>query len=64
MAKIEVSVFSRERLDRRIPDVLALTRRVAALEMRRNEAGATVDWRFTSADARVNVDQHNHSISA
>ncbi len=55
MAEIELSVFSRERLDRRIPDTLALTRQVGAFEMHRNEAGATISGRF-SGDARLKLD--------
>ena len=41
MAEIELSVFSRQCLNRRIPDRATLTRELAALVRRRNEAHAT-----------------------
>jgi len=52
MAEIELSVFSRQCLDRRIPDELTLRREILALEVERNAAHARVDWQFTSQDAR------------
>jgi hypothetical protein len=55
MAEIELSVLSRQCLDRRIPDQDALCREVAAWETRRNTAKATIEWRFTTADARVKL---------
>lgn len=51
--EIEFSVLSRECLGgRRIPDEETLEREVGAWERERNERGATVNWRFTSEDAR------------
>jgi len=51
--EIESSVLSRECLGgRRIPDEETLGREVGAWERERNERGATVNWRFTSEDAR------------
>lgn len=64
MAEIELSVFSRQCLSRRIPDHVILMRQVAALERCRNEAHATIDWRFTSRDARVKLHHLYPSISA
>src|SRR3712207_3825034 len=55
MAESELSVLSRQCLDRRIPDQAALRRETAAWEERRNTAKATIDWRFTTADARVKL---------
>ena len=52
MAEIELSVFSRQCLDRRIGDEASLRREVAALERERNEAAAIIDWRFSTQDAR------------
>ena len=52
MAEIEFSVFSRQCLDRRIPDEQTLKRETAALEVERNKAQASVNWQFTSQDAR------------
>jgi transposase len=51
--EIEFSVLSRECLGgRRIPDEETLGHEVGAWERERNERGATVNWRFTSEDAR------------
>ena len=55
MAEIELSVLSRQCLDRRIPDQETLIAEVAAWEAARNESGATVHWRFTTADARIKL---------
>jgi hypothetical protein len=38
-----------------VPSLDALQRRVAALETERNAAHATIDWRFTTGDARVRL---------
>ena len=55
MAEIELSVLTRQCLDRRIPDEETLKREIAASEKRRNETKATINWRFTSQDARVKL---------
>jgi transposase len=55
MAEIELSVLSRQCLDRRIPDQEALKQEIAAWEERRNTAKATIDWQFTTADARIKL---------
>ena len=52
MAEIELSVFSRGCLNRRIGDEAELRREVAALERERNAAKSAIDWRFTTQDAR------------
>ena len=52
MAEIELSVFSRQCLNRRVGDEALLRREVAALERERNEAAAIIDWRFSTQDAR------------
>ena len=52
MAEIELSVFSRRCLSRRIGDEPTLRREVAALERERNEAKSVIDWRFSTQDAR------------
>ena len=48
MAEIELSVFSRQCLNRRVGDEALLRREVAALERERNEACAVIDWRFST----------------
>jgi len=55
MAEIELSVLSRQCLDRRIPNQPTLIAEVAAWETRRNASGATIHWRFTTADARIKL---------
>jgi len=52
MVEIELSVLSRQCLERRIPDAERLAREIGAWEQKRNEEGATVQWRFTASDAR------------
>ena len=55
MAEIELSVLSRQCLKRRIPNQPTLIQETAAWEARRNAAEATVDWRFTTVDARIKL---------
>lgn len=53
--EIEISVLSRQCLDRRIPDQETLTREIALWEEQRNAQKTTIDWRFSAADARVKL---------
>src|SRR5947199_9834567 len=55
MAEIELSVLARQCLDDRFPDQDALASAVAAWEATRNTAGSKIDWRFTTADARIKL---------
>jgi hypothetical protein len=55
MAEIELSVFARQCLNRRIPDQDTLRHEVAALEVERNRSLSAVNWRFTTADARIKL---------
>ena len=55
MAEIELSVLSRQCLDRRIPDRATLDPEVEAWQQRRNASGGKVTWRFTAADARIKL---------
>ena len=52
MAEIEFSVLTRACLQGRNPDELALQRATNAYEAERNAAGATINWRFSTQDAR------------
>jgi hypothetical protein len=52
MAEIELSILSRQCLDRRIPDDAMLRREIIAYEDTRNAAKAAITWRFTTTDAR------------
>jgi hypothetical protein len=55
VAEIELSVLTRQCLDRRIGAAEELRREVAAWEAERNERGVEVRWRFTTADARIKL---------
>ena len=55
MAEIELSILSRQCLNRRIPDQETLKAEVAAWETTRNQVQAKMDWRFTIEDARVKL---------
>lgn len=52
MVEIEFSILARQCLDRRLPDMEGVRREVEAWAEARNEVQATVNWRFTTADAR------------
>ncbi len=55
MAEIEIGIFERGCLQRRVPSLDALQRQVMALETERNAAYASIDWRFTTGDARIRL---------
>jgi len=55
MAELEISVFSRQCWDRRIPDSDTLQRETLALENERNAAHATIHWHFPCQQARVRM---------
>jgi hypothetical protein len=55
MAETELSILSRQCLDRRIPDLFKLTTVVGTWEFNRNVAECAVDWQFTTADARIKL---------
>ncbi len=57
MAEIELSVFKRQCLTRRIPDIETLRREVAAWQKHRNEEIKPVDWQLTAEDARTYLKQ-------
>lgn len=62
MAEIELSVLSRQCLDQRIPNQTILTQETMAWEADRNGNGATVNWRFTTEDARIKLKRLYPSI--
>jgi hypothetical protein len=64
MAEIELSVLSRQCLERRIADKETLEKETAAWERERNAKGTTVNWRFTTADARIKLKRLYPSIEA
>ncbi len=62
MAEIELSVKARQCLERRIPDQETLKQEVAAWEEQRNQEAKSIDWRFTTADARIKLKRLYPSI--
>jgi hypothetical protein len=54
MAEIEFSVFHRK-LGSRVPDADTLIGKVGAIEQSRNSSTSTVDWQFTTPDARIKL---------
>jgi transposase len=55
MAEIELSVLSRQCLERRVPDFETLQAEVEAWQEQRNATGGKVDWRFSTEDARIKL---------
>ena len=55
MAEIELSVLSRQCLNRRIPDLSTLTEEVSLWCEERNRKETWIDWRFTTEDARIKL---------
>jgi len=55
IAEIELSVFTRQCLDRRIPDVSALRSETMHWYIRRNTDQKSVDWQFTTDTARIKL---------
>jgi hypothetical protein len=55
MAEIELNVVNSQCLDRRIPEKETLVTEIAAWEHQRNQQASTVNWQFTTADARTKL---------
>jgi hypothetical protein len=55
MAEIELSALQRQCLARRLGNRVMLEREVTAWVAARNAATTTIDWRFTTADARIKL---------
>jgi hypothetical protein len=55
MAEIELGILSRQCLSGRIADIEELECETKAWELERNSKCATVDWRFTTEDARIKL---------
>lgn len=62
MAEIELSILSRQCLDRRIPDQETLRAEVSSWEAARNQCQTQMDWRFTHEDARIKLKKLYPSI--
>lgn len=55
MAETELSILSRQCLDRRMESKAFMEQEIATWEKNRNEAGARIQWQFTTADARIKL---------
>jgi hypothetical protein len=55
VAEIELSALNGQCLNRRIPTIDLMRREVAAWDLDRNNRNATIDWRFTTEDARIKL---------
>jgi hypothetical protein len=55
IAECELSALTRQCLDRRIPDQEALGRETLAWYTTRNGSSQSVDWQFTTDDARIRL---------
>jgi hypothetical protein len=55
IAECELSVLASQCLSQRIPDKPTLIQEAAAWETRRNARQASVDWQFTTTDARIKL---------
>jgi hypothetical protein len=55
VAEIELSALARQCLDRRIGSAAELRQEIAAWEAERNATRSGVQWRFTTADARIKL---------
>jgi hypothetical protein len=63
IAEIELSVFSRQCLDRRIGDEELLKSEIKKLEEERNATCVKIEWRFTNEDARRKLQRFYPSTS-
>jgi hypothetical protein len=64
MVEIELSVLVRQCLKRRAPDMETLEQEAGAWCEERNHLGTSVDWRFTTEDARSKLRKLYPSIDA
>ena len=55
MAEIELSVLARQCLAERMPSMQVVQEQVGAWQQQRNQAQATINWRFTAEDARIKL---------
>jgi hypothetical protein len=54
-AEIELSILTKQCLDRRISNIQTLRREVAAWQRRLNASRKGVDWQFTTSKARIKL---------
>ena len=64
MAEVELNVMIRQCLNRRIESLEVLAREVAAWQADRDRLKATVDWQFTTEDARIRLKRLSPTLHA
>jgi len=62
MAEIELSILSKQCLDRRIGNMKALSAEVIPWVRRRNKQKATIQWSFSKNKARNKLERHYESV--
>src|SRR5262252_616016 len=55
MAEIEISIFQRGCLSRRVDCLGTLRRRINTLERTRNQERCSISWQFTTNEARLKL---------
>ena len=55
MAEIEIGVMCRQALAKPLPDMDSFKEQIAAWTMLRNSECSTVNWQFTTKDARIKL---------
>jgi hypothetical protein len=55
MAEIDLSVLARQALKGRAASIPEVQERVAEWQQKRNQKQASINWRFTTQDARVKL---------
>lgn len=64
MAEIELSILARQCLSDRMPSMDFVQKQVYAWQTERNQAQVTINWRFTTQDARIKLKRLYPSIEA
>ncbi|EGV16090.1 transposase [Thiocapsa marina] len=62
IAEIELGVFTKQCLDRRIDDIDTLRSEAKAWADRRNASAAVVDWQFTTDNPRIKLKRLNPQL--
>ena len=55
MAEIELNVINNQGLSERIPTIEQMRKEAKAWEHRRKRDACKINWRFTTADARIKL---------
>lgn len=64
MAEIEHSVLARQCLAEWMPSIQVVQEQVRAWQQHRNQAQATINWRFTAQEARIKLKRLYPSFKA